>query len=107
VYAVVGSDRNVQLLKGEEHPLLPQKERRFLVQSVRFVTQALVSSGTGWMDAEPEIDQRKTDICAVIEDGNQPEKHEFCRAHGLEYVVLKRQPKPGLPPRQSTDLRGF
>jgi hypothetical protein len=59
------------------------------------------------MDTEPEIDQRKTDIYVVNEDGNQPEKHEFCRAHGLENVVLKRQPKPGLPRRQSTDLRGF
>jgi hypothetical protein len=59
------------------------------------------------MDAETEIDQLKPDMYAVNEDGNQPEKHEFCRAHGLEYVVLKRQPKPGLPPRQSTDLRGF
>jgi cytidyltransferase-like protein len=47
VYAVVGSDRNVRLLKGEGHPLLPQEERRYLVRSVRFVTQALVSSGTG------------------------------------------------------------
>jgi cytidyltransferase-like protein len=107
VYAVVGSDRNVRLLKGEGHPLFPQEERRYLVLSVRFVTQALISSGTGWMDAEPEIDQIKPDIYTVNEDGDQPEKREFCRAHGLEYVVLKRQPKPGLPRRQSTDLRGF
>ena len=104
---VVGIDRNVRLLKGKGHPLLPQIERRYLVQSVRFGTQALVSSGTGWMDVEPEIDQIKPDISAVNEDGNQPEKHEFCQAHGLEYVVLKRQPKHGLPRRQSTHLRGF
>ena len=43
----------------------------------------------------------------VNEDGDKPEKREFCRAHGLEYVVLKRTPKEGLPRRQSTDLRGF
>jgi hypothetical protein len=28
-------------------------------------------------------------------------------AHGIEYHVLKRTPKTGLPKRQSTDLRGF
>jgi len=43
----------------------------------------------------------------VNEDGDQPEKREFCHAHGLEYVVLKRQPHPGLPRRTSTQLRGF
>jgi hypothetical protein len=53
-----------------------------LVRSVRFVTQALVSSGTGWMDAEPEIDQRKTDICAVNEDGNHRENTSFAGLMG-------------------------
>jgi hypothetical protein len=59
------------------------------------------------MDAEPEIALIQPDVYAVNEDGDIPEKREFCRAHGLEYVVLKRTPKEGLPRRQSTDLRGF
>jgi cytidyltransferase-like protein len=107
LYVVVGSDSNLRLLKGEGHPLFSQDERRYVVQSVRFVTQALVSSGTGWMDAEPEIEHIQPDIYLVNEDGDQPEKREFCKQHGLEYVVLKREPKPGLPRRSSTDLRGF
>jgi cytidyltransferase-like protein len=107
LYVVVGSDANVALLKGEGHPLFPQDERRYMVQSIRCVTQALVSSGQGWMDAEPEMALIRPDLYAVNEDGDQPEKREFCRAHGLEYVVLKRTPKEGLPRRQSTDLRGF
>ena len=104
---VVGHDENVRLRKGAGHPLFPQDERRYMVQAIRFVTQALVSSGTGWMDAEPEIDRIKPDIYAINEDGDKPEKRQFCRQHGLEYVVLKRTPKEGLPRRQSTDLRGF
>ncbi len=107
VYVVVGSDANVALLKGEGHPLFPQDERRYLVQSVRYVAQAFISSGQGWMDAEPEIALIQPDIYAVNEDGDKPEKREFCRTHGLEYVVLKRTPREGLPRRQSTDLRGF
>ena len=107
LYVVAGSDRNVQFLKGEGHPLFPQDERRYMVQSVRFVKQALISSGEGWMDAEPEIDQIKPDIYAVNEDGDQPEKRRFCESRGIQYVVLERRPKEGLPKRVSTDLRGF
>jgi len=104
---VVGHDQNVRLLKGEGHPLFSQDERRYMVQSIRTVKQALVSTGEGWMDAAPEIDRIKPDIYAVNEDGDKPEKRAFCKTHGLEYVVLKRTPKEGLPRRQSTKLRGF
>jgi hypothetical protein len=58
-------------------------------------------------DAEPEIARIKPNIYAVNEDGDQPEKRAFCEEHGLEYVVLKRLPKVGLPRRESTVLRGF
>ena len=107
LYVVVGHDENVRLLKGPGHPLFPQDERRYMVQAVRYVKEALVSSGTGWMDAEPEIDLIKPDIYAVNEDGDKPEKRAFCIEHGIQYVVLRRLPKEGLPARQSTDLRGF
>jgi cytidyltransferase-like protein len=107
LYVVVGHDDNIRLLKGAGHPMFSQDERRYMVQSIRYVKQALISSGHGWMDAEPEIARIKPDIYAVNEDGDQPEKRAFCEEHGLEYVVLKRLPKEGLPRRQSTVLRGF
>jgi hypothetical protein len=59
------------------------------------------------MDAAPEIALIKPDIYAVNEDGDKPEKREFCREHSIQYLVLKRLPKPGLPARNSTKLRGF
>jgi cytidyltransferase-like protein len=107
LYVVVGHDENVRLLKGDGHPLLPQEERRYMVGAIRFVKQALISSGSGWMDAEPEIEAIKPDMYVVNEDGDQPEKREFCENQGLEYVVLKRTPAEGLPRRESTHLRGF
>lgn len=107
LYVVVGHDANVRLLKGAGHPLFPQEERRYMVQAVRFVKEALVSSGQGWMDAEPEIEKIRPHIYAVNEDGDVPQKRKFCEEHGLEYVVLKRKPKEGLPKRESTYLRGF
>ncbi len=107
LYVVVGSDRNVALLKGEGHPLQSEQERQYMVGSMKPVYRCLVSSGSGWMDAEPEIDELKPTYYVVNEDGDKPEKREFCEAHGLEYVVLERIPHEGLPARSSTDLRGF
>ena len=104
---VVGHDENVRLLKGEGHPMQTEDERRYMVHAVRYVKQGLISSGHGWMDAEPEIDHIRPDYYVVNEDGDKPEKREFCARHGLDYVVLKRTPKEGLTPRTSTDLRGF
>ncbi len=107
LYVVIGSDRNVRLLKGEGHPLQREEERRYMVGSMKPVYRCLVSSGSGWMDAEPEIDRLRPTSYVVNEDGDKPEKREFCAAHGLEYVVLERVPHEGLPARSSTDLRGF
>ena len=107
LYVVVGSDQNVGLLKGPGHPLHRQDERRYMVQAVRSVHRTLVSTGTGWMDAEPEIDRIAPHLYVVNEDGDKPEKREFCRTHGLEYVVLQRRPHADLPPRTSTELRGY
>jgi cytidyltransferase-like protein len=107
LYVIVGHDENIQLLKGSGHPLLPQDERRYMAGSIRFVTQALISSGNGWLDAEPEIDRLHPDIYAVNEDGDKGGKRQFCEQRGIQYVVLKRTPAPGLPARSSTTLRGF
>ena len=54
LYVVVGSDRNVELLKGPGHPQQHEEERRYMVGAVGSVHHCLVSSGEGWMDAEPE-----------------------------------------------------
>lgn len=107
LYVVVGHDANVRLLKGEKHPLFAQEERRYMVQAIRHVKQALISTGHGWMDAEPEINRIKPDMYIVNEDGDVPEKRNFCDRHNLEYVVLKRTPAEGLPRRESRALRGF
>jgi cytidyltransferase-like protein len=107
LFVVVGHDANIRRLKGEGHPLISERERCYAVGSIRFVKQALISTGQGWLDAEPEIRQLKPDIYAVNEDGDKGGKREYCQKLGIEYLVLKRIPAPGLPPRSSTVLRGF
>lgn len=107
LYVIVGHDTNIRLLKGAGHPLFPQEERRYVVGSIRYVTQALITSGEGWLDANPEIQRLQPDIYAVNEDGDRGGKREYCAELGIQYLVLKRTPAPGLPRRTSTDLRGF
>jgi cytidyltransferase-like protein len=107
LYVAVGNDVNVRYLKGEGHPMFSQEERRYVVQAIRYVKQAVITMGMGWMDAEPNIAVIKPDIYLVNEDGDKPEKVQFCAEHNLEYVVLKRTPKDGLTARSSTRLRGF
>jgi cytidyltransferase-like protein len=107
LYVCLGSDANIRSLKGEGHPLLTQEERRYVVGSIRFVKQALINTGSGWLDADPEIRRLKPDIYIVNEDGDKGGKREYCRKLGIEYLVLKRTPAPGLQRRSSTNLRGF
>ena len=107
LYVCLGSDANVRLLKGDGHPLLSEEERRYVVGSIKYVKQALITTGSGWVVADPEIRRLKPDIYVVNEDGDKGGKREYCAEMGMEYLVLKRTPAPGLPQRSSTDLRGF
>jgi cytidyltransferase-like protein len=107
LYVIIGHDANIRLLKGNGHPLFPEAERRYVVGSIKYVKQAIIATGNGWVDADPDIRRLKPDIYAVNEDGDKGGKREYCEKMGIEYLVLKRKPAPGLPDRTSTDLRGF
>jgi len=103
----VGSDANVQLLKGPGHPKFSQAERLYMVAAVKHVARAVIGSGDGWMDAAPEIEALRPDYYIVNEDGDRPEKRAYCEVRGIEYLVLRRTPQSGLPRRDSTTLRGY
>jgi cytidyltransferase-like protein len=107
LYVSVGNDAVLTELKGKNHPLYPDKERWYMVQAVKHVHQAFISSGRGWLDAAPEIEIIQPDIFIVNNDGDRLEKRRFCKKRGIDYIVLERKPKKGLPQRSSTDLRGF
>ena len=107
LYVSLGSDSTIRQLKGAGHPLQSQQERLYMVQAARSVSQAFIASGSGYLDVEPEIERVRPDIYLVNQDGDRPEKRDFCRKHGLGYIVLQRLPADGLPARQSTHLRGY
>ena len=100
----IGSDDNVELLKNHRTQF-NEEERLYMVQSVRFVTEARISSGSGYLDYEPDMVELRPDIFIVNEDGDRSEKRELCEKYGVEYVVLPRIPKEGLPVRSSTAVK--
>ncbi len=104
LYVGIGSDETILHYK-HHHTLYSEQERLFLVKSIRYVKDAFINSGSGILDFAPEVEWLKPDILVVNEDGDSPEKRQFCAEHGIELVVLQRTPQEGLQPRSSTELK--
>jgi len=104
LYVCIGSDANVNNLKGK-FPVNNEQERKYMLEAVRHVHHCRINKGWGIMDFLQEIDQISPDIFVVNEDGHTPEKENMCRRLGIEYKVLKRVPHAGLPVRSTTALR--
>jgi cytidyltransferase-like protein len=104
LYVALGSDRTVFALKGRL-PVNSEQERLFMVRAVGYVKDAFISRGSGLLDFVDEFKALQPDIFLVNEDGHLPDKQELCKAHGVEYIVLSREPHAGLTPRSTTALR--
>ncbi len=104
LYVGIGSDRTVKSLKGR-YPVYTEQERQFMLGALRCVKQCTVNSGGGIMDFVDDLEQICPDILFVNEDGNSPEKEEFCRKRGIQYIVSRRIPHGSLPVRSTTALR--
>ena len=101
LYVAIGQDQNLLMLKGKS-PYFSQMERRFIVESIKYVHKAFISSGIGMLDFEPDLRKIKPNIFIVNEDGDKPEKKQLCELLGIQYIVLKRIPDVGLPQRSSS-----
>lgn len=104
VYVGLGSDNTVCNLKGRK-TVYTNAERLFMVQSIRYVKEAWINSGSGLMDFEKELRELKPDLFFVNEDGYTHDKLTLCKELGIELVVSKRIPTRGLPIRSTTALR--
>ena len=104
LYVMIGQDRNLLQLKGKA-PYFSEKERKYIVESVRYVQEANISTGSGMLDFEPDMRRLKPDIFIVNRDGHTIEKERLCKELGVEYLVLERIPEPGLPPRSSSGTK--
>lgn len=104
LYVSIGSDKNVLLLKNRS-TINTEKERLFMVSSIKYVHKAFIAAGTGKLDFTYELEKIKPDIFIVNEDGHSEEKKELCKKMGVKYIVLQRKPHKKLPARSTTDLR--
>jgi cytidyltransferase-like protein len=104
LYVSVGSDRNIELLKGKR-PVFSEAERLYIVKAIRYVEDAFIGSGTGMLDFEPDLRRLKPDFLIVNEDGHTEEKRALCESLGIAYKVLRRVPDEGLPARASSILK--
>jgi cytidyltransferase-like protein len=106
LYVALGSDRTVFELKNRP-TINSEAERLYIIKSLACVKDAFISKGSGLLDFVDELKELRPDYFIVNEDGNIPEKKRLCEELGIEYVILKREPHPGLTPRSSTALRGM
>jgi cytidyltransferase-like protein len=104
LYVGIGSDQTIYDLKGRK-TINNERERLYMVKSIRYVKDAWINSGNGIMDFEKEVREMKPDIFFVNSDGYTPEKEAFCGELGIELIVSKRLPGEGLPARSTTALR--
>jgi cytidyltransferase-like protein len=104
LYVSVGRDESLLQLKGKR-PFLTEKERLYIVESIKYVHKAFIASGTGMLDFEPDMRRIKPDIFIVNRDGHNPDKEALCESLGIEYIVLERIPEKGLPPRASSKIK--
>ena len=104
LYVALGSDKTIFDLKGRV-PVNSESERQYMVQSIGCVTSTFISKGSGVLDFMDELKEIKPDILIVNEDGNLLDKKKLCESLGIQYLILKREPRPGLIPRSTTDLR--
>lgn len=104
LYVGIGSDKTIRHLKGHK-TLYSERERLFMVRAIRYVKEAYINAGDGFLDFLPTLDIVHPDCLVVNEDGDREEKRQLCRERGMEYIVLKREPAEGLDARSSTDLK--
>ena len=104
LYVGIGSDATYLGYKHRK-TVYSEQERLFMVKAIRYVKDAYINAGSGIMDFVPTLDIVHPDVFVVNEDGSCEEKRLECERRGIEYVVLKREPEPGLTARSSTDLK--
>jgi cytidyltransferase-like protein len=104
LFVGIGSDYSVIKYK-DRIPICGEEERLFMVKSIRYVSEAWINSGEGYLDYMEDIEHTAPDILIVNEDQHSEEKENLCEDLGIKYIVLKRTQEPGLPARSTTNYR--
>jgi len=104
LYVCLGSDSTILDLKGRAS-VINQNERKYILESLKFVHKCVIGSGEGILDFKYEIEKIKPDYFIVNEDGANETKKDLCEKLGIKYIILERLPNQGLPVRSTTSIR--
>lgn len=104
LYVGIGSDKTIEELKHRK-TVYSEKERLYMVKSIRYVTDAFINPGSGLLDFLETMDSVNPDIFVVNSDGGSDLKRRLCKERGIRYIVLEREPEAGLEARSTTSLR--
>lgn len=104
LYVGIGSDSTIRALKGRD-TVNSDQERLYMVKSIKYVKDAFINSGSGFMDFDNDLRNLSPDIFVVNDDGFSPMKGELCEELNIELKILKRIPDIGLPTRSTTSMR--
>ena len=103
LYVGIGSDETVKQLKGD-YPVMNENERKYMVESLKFVSKCKINSGNGIIDFLNEISTIKPEIFIVNQDGDHKEKFNLCKKLNIEYKVFERKPKAFFKKRSTTKI---
>ena len=104
VIVSLGSDENSFLSKGKT-PVCSENERKYMLESVRFVDQVHISNEIGPFSFKGHLDSFQPDRFIINTDGDSDEKRQICERRGIAYTVLERLPLGGFVPRSSSNMR--
>ena len=100
----IWNDTNIEFLKNRK-PINPEQERKYVIDSIRYVKECFVSPWMWKIDFLEVLDAVNPDIFVVNEDGASQEKENICKERWIEYIVLQRIPFENLPKRSTTEIR--
>lgn len=103
LYVGVGSDKSITAWK---HPVFrPQAERLYMVKAIRYVKDASINPGMGFIDYLHNPMFENADILIVAKEREMNMMRYYCNFIGKEYVIFDRIHAQGLPIVSSTDFR--
>ncbi|MEM0010780.1 MAG: adenylyltransferase/cytidyltransferase family protein [Candidatus Bathyarchaeia archaeon] len=101
---VVARDKTVERLKGRK-PILPEDQRRAIVESLKVVDEAIL--GYEDMDMYKVIEKIKPDIIALGYDKIELEKElkRYVKEKGLNIEVIRMSKFNSIEPNSSSSIR--
>jgi cytidyltransferase-like protein len=103
LYVGIGNDGSVSRYKHTVYQ--SQEERLYMVKAIKYVTDASINTGDGFLDYITDPMFMKCDVLVINKDGYSEQVRALCQQLGKILVMMDRLHAPNLPERSSTQIR--